>query len=185
VAEAATSAPAGWFPVLTALLGYVTGWISEFLRDRRASERDREARGAARRSQLFERRATFQRETLIALQDAVVKLTRAAGRMQHLDEMQFRETGRWGGYLFPEGLSDDAHQANVTIMVLRARVRDDRIREMVESFRSLANVIGISSQEVSAAAWPKITEILGPLHERIGEVLRKLDDDEDALNSAT
>jgi hypothetical protein len=67
--DAATTATAtGWFPVLTALLGYLTSAISERFRDRRAIERDRataeatsarerEARNAARRVQSLERRA--------------------------------------------------------------------------------------------------------------------------------
>jgi hypothetical protein len=45
--------------------------------------------------------------------------------MHHIDEMEYRKGGKWGGHLFPEGLSDEALQANVTIMVLTARVRHD------------------------------------------------------------
>jgi uncharacterized membrane protein len=196
--SATSSTSTSWFPLFTAFLGYVTSSISEWLRDRRASERERataeatgsrerEAREAARRVQLFERRVSFQRETLLNLQDAVVKLSRTAGRMHHIDEMEYRKAGRWGGHLFPEGLSDEAHQANVTIMVLTARVRDDRVREMVKTFRSHANRVGISlTKEADSEALHKMSEVLEPLHERIGEVLRKLDDDEDtgALTTA-
>jgi hypothetical protein len=144
--------------------------------------REREAREAARKAQLFECRANFQRETLLALQDAVVKLTRAAGKMNHLDEMEYRKTGQWGGKLFPEELSDNEHTANVTVMVLSARVRDDRIRQLAETFREHANRIGSSrTKELAGETLQKMAETLAPLHERIGEVLRKLDDDEDAL----
>jgi uncharacterized coiled-coil protein SlyX len=138
----AAASTVGWFPAFTALLGFVTSSILEWLRDRRASEREREAREAARRVQQFERRANFQRETLINLQDAVVKLSRTAGRMHHLATMEQRKTGKWGGHLFSEDLDDDAHHANVTIMVLTSRVRDDRIREMAETFRSHASKRG-------------------------------------------
>jgi hypothetical protein len=101
--------------------------------------------------------------------------------MYHLDEMEHRKTGRWGGHLFPEGLSDEAHHSNVTIMVLTSRVRDDRTREMAKTFRSHANRVGISTTEQEdAQALYRMAEVLDPLHERIGEVLRKLDDDEDA-----
>jgi len=178
--------------VFTAFLGYIASSISEWLRDRRASERERataeatsirerEAREATRQVQLFERRANFQRETLLNLQDAVVKLTRTAGRMHHIDEMEHRKTGKWGGFSFPEGLSDDALQAGVAIMVLTSRVRDEQIREMVKTFKSNANRIGISpNEQATRKALEGMIEVLEPLHERIGEILRKLDDDEDA-----
>ena len=189
--DAATSTAAGWFPVLTAFLGFVASSTSEWFRDRRASERERAAaeatsarergaREAARRAQLLERRASFQRETLLNLQDAVVKLSRAAGRMHHLDVIENRKTGEWGRHLLPEDLNDDAHDANVMLMVLTARVRDDRIRETVETFRTHAGRVGISRTEQAAReALDRMAEVLEPLHERIGEVLRKLDDDED------
>jgi hypothetical protein len=115
------------------------------------------------------------------LQDEAVTLAHSAGSMNHLAEMEFRKTGKWGGWLFPEGLSDEAHRANVTIMVLTSRVRDDRVREIVESFRHHANCVGIArTREADREALEKMGELIQPLHERIGEVLRKLDDDEDA-----
>jgi len=100
--------------------------------------------------------------------------------MHHLDEMEQRKTGEWGRHLLPEDLDNDAYQANVSIMVLTSRVRDDRVRELVETFRSNATHVGIShTEEAARAALAKMVEVLEPLHERIGEILRKLDDDED------
>jgi uncharacterized membrane protein len=131
----------GWFPVLTLLLGFAASWISEWFRDDRTSKREREAREAARQAQLFERRANFQRETLLNLQDAVAKLARTTGRMHHLDSMNHRSTGKWGGFLFPENLDDDAHQANVAVMLLTSRVRDEYIREVAETFRALSVIV--------------------------------------------
>ena len=188
-----TAMGAGWFPLLTALLGYLTSAISERFRDERALKRDkaaaaatsvreREARTAARRDLMIERRIVFQRETLLNLQDAIVKLTRAAGRMHHLDEIEHRKSGKWAGMLFPDDLDASSHEANVTIMVLTARVRDDRIRELVTKFRSHANRVGISkTREADLQALEGMSAALEPLHERIGEVLRTLDDDEAAV----
>jgi hypothetical protein len=101
--------------------------------------------------------------------------------MNHRDEMEYRKSGKWGGQLFSEELNDSAHTANVTIMVLTTRVRDERIRELVTTFRSQANRVGISkTREAAKEALEQMSTVLEPLHERIGEVLRKLDDDEDA-----
>jgi uncharacterized coiled-coil protein SlyX len=182
----------GWFPALTLLVGFATSSFAEWLRQRYANKRERaaaeatreqerEARESERRIQLFERRTSFQRETLLNLQDAIVKLARATGRMQHLDLMEYRKTGNWGKQPIPSDLNDDAHQANVIIMVLKARVRDDLIREMTGTFQSQANLVAISrSEQASKEVSDKMVGELGPLHERIGEVLRKLDDDEDS-----
>lgn len=175
--------PAGWFPVLTTIIGFATGSINEWLRDRRTSKRDSEARDALRRAQLAERRANFQRETLIDLQDAVTKFTRITGKMHHIERMELKKTGKWGGFLFPEGLSDSALEANVKIMVLNSRVRDEHIRELAERFRGHANKIGIlPSPQATEDASLKMIETIDPLHKRIGEILRKLDDDEDAAH---
>ena len=73
MADSAISGTASWFPVVTTLLGFITAGIFEWLRDNRTSERERRARDANRQAQLLDRRATFQRETLINLQDAVAR----------------------------------------------------------------------------------------------------------------
>ena len=183
------------FPLLTALLGYLTSAFTEYFRDRRARERDRsaaaamgvrerEARQAARRMQLFERRSNFQRETLLNLQDAVTQLARAAGRMHHMDEMEYRKTGQWGGHLLPEDLDVISHEAMVKTLMFMVRVSDDRIREMMSTFRHHAAHVGICrTQRESQQAFDGMSAALGPLHERIGMILRKLDDEEAIIES--
>jgi hypothetical protein len=95
--------------------------------------------------------------------------------------MEYRKTGIWRGQRIPADLSDDAHQANVAIMILTPRVRDDRIREMTKSSRSyVGSVVMSQTREAAMEALEKMINALEPLHERIGEVLRKMDDDEDA-----
>jgi len=145
----------GWFPVLTSFLGFA------------ASKREREARDSASRAQRFERRANFQRETLLNLQDSVAKLARATGRMHHFDLTEHRKTGKWRASLFPEGFSDDAQQATVLVMLLTSRVRDDDIRELAETFRSAATWVTLCpNKEDSEAALSKMSETLGWLHKR-------------------
>jgi len=61
----------GWFPVFTLVLGYATKSVSDWIEHRLTLERDRGIRDAERRVQLAERRASFQRETLLNLQEAL------------------------------------------------------------------------------------------------------------------
>jgi hypothetical protein len=113
---------------------------------------------------------------------AVLKLSRTAGAINHFNKMQQRKTGKWAGCLLPEELDKDASSSNAILLALTPRVRDERIREMVKTFRNHACNVGISwSEQAEQEAMDKMFEVVPPLHERIGEVLRKLDDDEDAL----
>jgi hypothetical protein len=68
-----------WFPVLTLLLGYATKSLTDWLEHRRNTRREREAREAVRRDQRFERRTSFQRQTLLDLQEASMQLARSVG----------------------------------------------------------------------------------------------------------
>src|SRR6266581_6335804 len=125
------AATVGWFPVLTLLLGYAVKAASDWLQHRRTSERERQAREAARLDQLFERRTTFQRQTLLDLQDAVMLLGRTSGAIHHQDVMAFRKTGKWQKQLLDEGLDESARLAGARTSMLAVRVRDQSVRELV------------------------------------------------------
>jgi len=61
-----------------------------------------------------------------------------------------------------------------------ARVRDDKIRELATSFRESSNHVGLcTTREQSVRAMQDSISAYQPLQERIGLVLRKLDDEED------
>jgi hypothetical protein len=168
-------------PLFSALGGFLTGAVSEYLRDSRTRAREREARESARRLQLFERRSDFQRETLLTLQRAISALTRATGKMYHLDEMEFRKTGKWGGNLFPEDLDSACHEASVKTLMRLVRVRDDAVREMANTFRTSALEVSLcKSQGAAEQKMRDAISALDPLNERIELILRKLDDDEES-----
>ncbi len=170
------------FPVLSAFGGYLIGAGTEYLRDRRIRAREREARAEARRLQLFQRRSNFQRETLLNLQDAIFALARASSRVHHLDEKEFRESGVWHRNRLPEDLDEEGREAVVKTTTYMVRVRDDGIRELTRTFRDNAARLGICrSIEESRQAAEAMAAAVSPLHERIGLVLRKLDDDEDNI----
>jgi len=179
--DTGTNSAVGWFPVLTSFLGFAAGGITEWFRDKRTSKREREARESASRAQRFERRTNFQRETLLNLQDSVAKLARVTGKMNYLDSMEYRKTGKWGGQQFPENLSDDAQQANVSVMLLTSRVRADDIRELAETFKDEANRVALCrNAEEAKDALNNMGMVLRSLYKRTGEVLRTLEEAEEA-----
>jgi hypothetical protein len=167
-----------WLPtIITFLLGFGTKWLTDWAQHRRIVERDREAREATRREQLFERRATFQRETLLALQQAAAELGRATGRIGHLDTMAIRATGRT--QRLPDDLDEGYRLAQVRTSMLTVRVRDAAIRELAEQLRQLSvDSIDAKTEDDRDRIMNAAMQANIQLNERIGEVLRTLDDAE-------
>ena len=170
---------AGWFPVFTLVLGYATKAVSDWVQHRRATEREREARLVARQEQLAERRAAFQRQTLLDLQEAMMQFVRTAGAMHHQDVMACRKTGKWQKQLFGEELAENSRIANARTSMLKVRVRDDSVRELLQAMKDHASAAGIcGSQEEGDRAMDAMGAAFERLNQRIGEVLRQLDDAE-------
>jgi hypothetical protein len=192
VVDTAPSTAFGWFTVITTLSGFFAGWLTEWFRDGRArrreheaadatSKREREARNDTRREQRFERRASFQRQTLLDLQDAVQKLLRVTGKMHHLDTIASRSGGEWHKQLYPDDVDNEAHSTNVQTILLGVRVRDDSIRSMAKELKEKCNSVLFSKNEADGdRIMLEAAKIFEVLNERIGERLRQLDDDEDA-----
>jgi hypothetical protein len=192
MADATTSTAVGWFTIFTTLCGFFAGWLTEWFRDERArrreheaaestSKREREARNATRREQRFERRSSFQRQTLLDLQDAVQKLLRTTGKMHHLDSIAHRSGAEWHRQLYPDDLDNEAHLVNVQTTLLAVRVRDDSIRSMVKDLKDKCGSVVFSNTKADSDRFMEAAvAIFETLNERIGERLRQLDDDEDA-----
>ena len=109
------------------VLTLVGGAGTEWLRDRRASIRNRQERSEARQ----ERRDDLQRDTMIELQDAVQRYVRAAGAITHFDEMAMRDGGTQT--LVPEEMNTELHSSQVLMTKLATRVRDDEVRGWIKA----------------------------------------------------
>jgi hypothetical protein len=168
---------ASWFPVLTLIIGYGAKSFSEWIEHMRTTKREREARDESRRNQLFERRTSFQRQTLLDLQEACMQLARTTGAMHHLDSMAYRSSGKWHKQLFPSDLDEEHRLTQARTLMLAVRVRDDSVRELVDKLKSLCFETGVSAtQEDSDHAITSATHAHKELNQRIGELLRALDD---------
>jgi hypothetical protein len=173
--EAVTSA--GWFPVATAFAGYAAGFVTEWFRDSRTARREREARAEKRADDLRARRAEFQRQTLLDLQEAMFQLARAAGTLYHQDVMTFRKTGVWGRQLVSDEVSEGHRAALARTDMLVARVRDEDIRHLVGQLRTRSGEVSTSRSEADAEG--NIAAMMAAqeqANQRIGEVLRSLDE---------
>jgi hypothetical protein len=178
---APVSSSSAWIPLLSALGGYLVSAVTEYFRDRRASKREREARDAARHLQQLERRTNFQRQTLLELQEAVQQFGRTSGTAYFVMREDFQSTGKWGEVEFSDKLNSERLQATTKIIMVSVRVRDERVRELTAQLKKSGDAIFSARSKAEAqAAYGKMIASIGPFHDRVGEVLRKLDDDEEA-----
>jgi hypothetical protein len=65
------SSGSAWLPLVSALLGFLSSQVLEWLKDKRAYTRERASREAARRDPRTEPRNDFQTKTLLDFQDQV------------------------------------------------------------------------------------------------------------------
>lgn len=96
-----------WLPTFVGVIGVIAGgvltMVSAWLADRRLMARDRERRREERHERLVARRNDFQRETLLALQDACQKLLRNAGAALVSDVIAHGTGGEWQRQQLPDG----------------------------------------------------------------------------------
>src|ERR1035441_9703685 len=119
-----------WVPLVTVFVTFATVQLSDWLKDKRAHQREREARREARADAIIERRNQFQRESLLKLQEVAQQFVRSCGEMHHTDSMAFRAGGGWHKQPYPEDMDQRAHETNVRMTKLTIRVRDERVREL-------------------------------------------------------
>lgn len=141
--------------LLASLGGYVLAGINESRRDERATRRELELRALERDAHLDEAEHDFQRETLLALQDALQVMARLSGKAMHFDHMQARN----GSYTqLPEDLNNDLHANGVEVRRLASRVLDTEIRESVREFASASAQLTTSPKDLMGMSGERLEE---------------------------
>jgi hypothetical protein len=122
----AISALAG---ALGVVVGSLVSSVGIVLRERLVGRREHEAQQALRLQQLADQRAAFQRDTILALQDAMGELWALSADAHNRALTSKHETGSWpppDPAMLP-GLNSVSERATA----LRARVFDDDLRGLV------------------------------------------------------
>lgn len=166
-------------PVVTFLAGFGAKWLLELEQHRRLTAREREARREARKTVLEQRRADFQRQTLIELQEICATLLRKTGQAHHCDEMALKKTGEWQKAFLPDEVDEEFNQAQRRALVLLVRVRDTEVRRLAQDLKSLcADVVQSQGLDASRRAALQMLTAYEELNQRIGVALRDLEDAE-------
>jgi len=124
-----------WLPILTLVLGWAGAQVTEVLKDRRASNRERQAR-----------QAELQRTTLLALQDVLLDLTNLVDKAaftlsvstrEHPNEEAKTEAAReeWAA-------RRRLWEATSKARLLVSRVEDDEARKQATLLLNIANGAG-------------------------------------------
>ncbi len=166
----------GAWLLLAAGLGYVASAVQQWLSDDRLERREMRTRRALRDEERQDRRETFQRETLLALQDATRRVARATGAIHHLDVVHHRtseepfarqQTGDEWNQKHNEAMSD--------LQMLKVRVMDENLRHLIDDLvNSISGVLFAPSENEASAALQEGIAISTAVHERIGQLLREV-----------
>ena len=139
-----------------AIAGGISLWQVHFV-----TTREREAQRRHRAEERTDRRDAFQRETLMALQDATSRMRHATVREHERRTAFMKDQGSWPereGLLFP----DDWTEAAARLLWLQARLLDQELRQLLERFRhESANAMTAGSEGVAIGGVPLMVEKRG------------------------
>jgi len=160
--------------VATFLLGQLFAIVLEWLRGRATAAREREARAQARKEAAEDRRAEFQRQTLLDLQEALQALGRTSGEAWAARMHNYGETGTWGSP-FGNELLLRQQEAFTRVHVLQTRVLDERLRDLVEQVKVGHQTLELAqSKSAAGEALNAFSISADEANRRAGDLIRAL-----------
>jgi hypothetical protein len=183
MAVEATNTFSYWLPFITGSVGLGSGIVLEWLRDKRTYERERVARDDARRdkqveqrNKQIEQRNDLQRQTLLDLQEALLKLMQSAGSAHSLNARVHTTSGAWNHNHYPEEFNDTLRLAQATSTLLVVRIRDRDVRNEADAVKiHCARVTGAKNRIESDSGMEQASKLFSSVNTRIGELIRELD----------
>ncbi|KAF6686952.1 hypothetical protein HFD98_25565 [Pseudomonas sp. EKM23D] len=176
--------PSVWFPVVTLVIGLLLKAVFDSWTENRKAGFDRESRIEKRKEVLLLQRIDLQRKALGELQVSIADMMRATKLVQIADVADFRQTSIWGKASTPESVKEAVRESFRAVSLMKVRVSDDAVREMVGKLSSLCvKVTMAKSEDDSDADWLAASLLYIDSNDKIGEVLRSLEHQEQALLS--
>lgn len=149
--------------LLASLGGYLLAGRNERQRDERTLKRELRLRVSERAALLDDNRHALQRETLLALQDALQAMARLTSKAMHFDHMQARQAKYTQ---LPETLSEDMMANAAEVRRLASRILDSEVRDAVDKFIALSTRLsmlpksleGLTGSRLEDQAFAKLAE---------------------------
>jgi hypothetical protein len=120
------------------LLGSATTAVLTIYQERLVSTREREARSHQQDQERNDQRNTFQRQSMLALQDATSDLVKAVYNEQDRMLGEMRKTKKWPSRQWETPTAVGWEDANLLLQISRARVFDEPIRDLASDIRDKA-----------------------------------------------
>ena len=160
----------------TAIAGFIAMRVLDARKDERTYEREKAARDDLRRDKLRERHADFQRQTLLDLQDCLLKLLHSAAAM-HTNNTKIFGDGFWkqGAVYRPNELSLLYSDAQAKSILLIGRLSDDKAREFATQTKLDCTLAYSADNKAEGdAAINNAFQSFNRVNAQIGKLLREL-----------
>lgn len=174
--------PSVWFPVVTLVIGAFLKALFDSWTEKRRAGFDRESRVEKRKEIILLQRIDLQRKALGDIQIAISDLMRCT-TVLHLAECKlYKETGNWGDGELAEEVNDRSRSAFREVTLAKVRVRDEQVRVMANNLATLCSKASFAiSQNTAEDAVLGAGNLFNEFNEKVGESLRALEDEEQAL----
>ena len=153
--------------------GALISSVEVLFRERLVGRREREAQQAQRQQLLDDQRATFQRDTILALQQAIGDLWSQSADAYNQAALQQAETGGW-----PRAdltVVPNFNKVSAQVNALRARVFDDELRSLAsEVVRAIWAGIEVDDWSQQPELMIAAREPMNRLQERVNFLLKSL-----------
>jgi len=173
-----------WLTISLPFLGFAAGVVAELVRGFLSLKKDREARRDTLIAAREEECRSFERETLLELQDAMASLMRNIALCIHHTEIEYKQYGTWGRRQLPDEIGGDtSNDLEVHFNKLRVRMLDDALRHRAKEWweaGAAATVPALRDEEDEIAcqrvmdAWGDCINLYQEVSEGVGERLRYL-----------
>ena len=173
--------PSVWFPVVTLVIGVLLKALFDAWTENRRSALDKLLRVEKRKEIILLQRIDLQRKALGDLQIALTDMMRGTAVTHLADVKSLGQTGEWGA-IQPSDVGDASRAAFREVTIMKVRVRDERVRSLVDEIASLCSAVGYAQTfEEAEEAFFLAGSLYTGVNEAIGESLRALENDEQAL----
>ncbi|MGE8149808.1 hypothetical protein ACQKP5_00965 [Pseudomonas vancouverensis] len=174
--------PSVWFPVVTLVIGAFLKAVFDSWTEKRRAGFDRESRVEKRKEIILMQRIDLQRKALGDIQIAISDLMRCT-TVLHLAECKlWDKAGSWKSGDLLGDVNDLSRAAFRQVTLAKVRVRDEHVRDMAERVSQLCSQASFAqSLDESEDAVLSAGSLYNVFNEKVGESLRALEDEEQAL----
>lgn len=152
--------------IVGAIASIATTWLATLSAHRLEDNRSKTERS--------ERANSFQRQTLIDLQEAIHDALRLVSRAHDEDREAYRATKEWRKNMLSEEVNEGSRLAMRRVAILVARVADDDLRGKVKVLmQGVAQCLLSPSEQDARLRFNKMVELSVSVFEEIGTTLRR------------